>query len=117
MHNSGIQIVSTSKKRQLSTPISKLQQQVVMIEEYDKQEGYCKMLGHFLTFDYCRGVNKGLPCSKVLDCWFQHFPIQEYIKTNYSTEEQAKIFEPPKPKMLSLTEILEQAQQRLKENK
>jgi len=74
------------------------------------------MLGHFLTFDYCRASNEGLPCSKVLDCWFQHFAIQEFMENNYSAEEQKKIFSPPKPKILSLTEILEQAQKRLQEN-
>ncbi len=87
-----------------------------MKNKYDKKEGYCKMLGHFLTFDYCRNANKGLPCSKVLDCWFQHFPIQEYIKENYSIDEQTKIFEPPKTKILTLTEILEEAQQRLQKD-
>jgi len=85
-----------------------------MIEEYDKQEGYCKILGHFLTFDYCRTSNKNLPCGKVLDCWFQQFPVEKYIQDNYSAEERKKMFEPPKPKVLSLTEILEQAQERLK---
>jgi len=88
-----------------------------MVTQYDTKEGYCKMLGHFLTFDYCRSSNEGLPCSKVLDCWFQHFAIQEFMDNNYSAEEQKKIFSPPKPKILSLTEILEQAQKRLKENK
>ncbi|MEA3469850.1 MAG: hypothetical protein U9R57_16735 [Thermodesulfobacteriota bacterium] len=87
-----------------------------MKDKYDKKEGYCKMLGHFLTFNYCRSANKGLPCSKVLDCWFQHFPIQEYINENYSADEQTKIFEPPKTKILTLAEILEQAQQRLQKN-
>ncbi|AGF79160.1 hypothetical protein UWK_02624 [Desulfocapsa sulfexigens DSM 10523] len=85
-----------------------------MKNEHDTREGYCKMLGHFLTFEYCRTANKGIPCSKVLDCWFEHFPIQEFISENYSATEQEKIFEPPKPKILSLAEILEQAQQRLK---
>lgn len=88
-----------------------------MKEQYDKAEGYCKMLGHFLTFDYCRSVNKGLPCSKVKDCWFQHFPIQEFIAENYSEEEQKKFLAPPKAKIQSLSEILEQAQKRLKEQK
>ena len=87
-----------------------------MSDQYDKQEGYCKILGHFLTFDYCRTVNKGLPCNKVLDCWFQHFPVQEFICKSYSKEDQKKIFEAPKSKIVSLAEILEQAQQRLKEN-
>lgn len=88
-----------------------------MIDENDKQEGYCKMLGHFLTFDYCRSANEKLPCSKVLDCWFQQFPVEKFIKENYSAEEQKKIFMPKKPKILSLTEILEKAQQRLKKEK
>ena len=87
-----------------------------MKDKYDKQEGYCKMLGHFLTFDYCRSMSKGLPCSRILDCWFQNFPVQEYINENYTPKEQAKIFEAPKSKILTLTEILEQAQQRLKKN-
>ncbi len=85
-----------------------------MIEQYDEKEGYCKMLGHFLTFDYCRSSNKGLPCSKILDCWFQHFPVQEFISNNYSEEEQKQIFQAPKLKILSLGEILEEAQERLK---
>ncbi len=85
-----------------------------MKNQYDDQEGYCKMLGHFLSFAYCRGVNKGLPCSKVLDCWFQTFPVQDYIHSHYSVTEQEKIFTPPKTKFSTLTEILEQAQQRLK---
>jgi hypothetical protein len=88
-----------------------------MIEKYDNEEGYCRMLGHFLVFEYCRSVNKGLPCSRVLDCWFQTFPVQKFIIENYSQEDQKKIFEPPKAKVLSLTEILEQAQKRLQENK
>lgn len=75
------------------------------------------MLGHFLVFEYCRSMNKGLPCSRVLDCWFQNFPVQEFINANYSAEDQEKIFEPPKAKILTLTEILEQAQKRLQENK
>ena len=87
-----------------------------MKDEFDQQEGYCRMLGHFLTFAYCRSMNKGLPCSKVLDCWFQIFAVEEFINNNFSADEQKKIFQPPKPKVQSLTEILEQAQQRLKEN-
>ncbi len=86
-----------------------------MISEHDTKEGYCKMLGHFLQFSYCRAANEGLPCSKILDCWFQSFPVQEFIAKSYSLEEQKKIFQPQKPKMQSLADILEQAQKRLKE--
>lgn len=88
-----------------------------MITQHDDKEGYCKMLGHFLTFDYCRSVSNNLPCSKVLDCWFQHFAIQEFIDQNYTAEEQKTIFAPQKPKIQSLSDILEQAQKRLQESK
>lgn len=84
-----------------------------MIEEYDSVEGYCKILGHFLTFEYCRSASEGLPCSKVQDCWFQHFPVQEFISKHYSDTEQKKFLQPPKPKIQSIAEILEQAQKRL----
>ncbi len=84
-----------------------------MIEKHDNTEGYCRKLGHFLSFNYCRTVNNNLPCSKVLDCWFQHFPIQQFIKDNYSEKEHSIIFEPPEPKLQSLSEILQNAQQRL----
>ncbi len=88
-----------------------------MIKKYDYQEGYCKKLGHFLTFAYCRHAQHNLPCDKVLDCWFQCFPVEKFITENYSSDEQKRIFAPPKAKVLSLTEILEQAQQRIRENK
>ncbi len=85
-----------------------------MKEQYDSREGYCKMLGHFLTFEYCRTSNKGIPCSKVLDCWFESFDVQHWLGENFSATEQRSIFQAVKPKIVSLAEILEQAQQRLK---
>lgn len=88
-----------------------------MKEEYDNEEGYCRMLGHFLTFSYCRSMNKGFPCGRVLDCWFQTFAVQQFINDHYSAEEQKIIFTPAKSKVLTLAEILEQAQQRLQQDK
>ena len=88
-----------------------------MIEEHEKNENYCRMLGHALPFHYCRTMNSGLPCGRILDCWFERIAIQEFIAKNYNQEEQQRIFEPPKTKMLSLVEIIEKAQQRAKKAK
>ncbi|MCD6388645.1 MAG: hypothetical protein J7L69_04475 [Desulfobulbaceae bacterium] len=82
-----------------------------MIEKYDKKECYCRMLGHFLPFRYCRTMQNGLPCGKILDCWFRILPIQTFIEENYSQEEREMIFEPPKPKMVSLAEMIERSKQ------
>ncbi|MCB2181533.1 MAG: hypothetical protein KQH63_05880 [Desulfobulbaceae bacterium] len=77
-----------------------------MKKKYDKREGYCRMLGHFLPFHYCRTMKEGLPCGKILDCWFEMIPIQQFIAENYSKEEQHSIFEPPKSRIDTIVEIV-----------
>ena len=76
----------------------------------------CPRLGHQITFSYCRSENMGQPCFKTLDCWFEHFPVEEYLRKNLAAEEWEKIFgRPVKPKVLSLVELIEQAKNRPKE--
>jgi hypothetical protein len=71
----------------------------------------CPRLGHQIAFSYCRRENSGLPCFKTLDCWFEYFQVDVFLKDALSADEWQKAFErPPKPKMLSLVELIEQAQ-------
>jgi hypothetical protein len=57
----------------------------------------------------------GLPCFKTLDCWFDHFLVEEHLRQELTSDEWEKIFaKPPKPKMLSLVELIEQAKKRKK---
>ena len=78
----------------------------------------CPKLGHQIYFSYCRQENTGSPCFKTLDCWYIHFQVVDYLKKELSVEEWQKSFEkPPKQKMLSLVEILEQVQKKAAENK
>ena len=67
------------------------------------------MLGHEVGFDYCRQPGKETPCRKIFDCWDEKFDIVEFIKQNYGEEMVEKIQAPPKPKILSLLELIEQA--------
>jgi len=70
----------------------------------------CPRLGHQIYFSYCRSENMGLPCFKTLDCWFQHFPVEDYLRKELKQEEWEKVFsKPPKPKLLSLVELAEKA--------
>ncbi len=80
------------------------------IDHFDKEELYCRKLGHHLTFDYCRSEHNGLPCPKIRDCWFEKIPIDDYLEQNFKPEEIAYIFEPPKPKITSIFEIIQKAQ-------
>jgi len=82
------------------------------MEEHDQREGYCRMLGHRLTFAYCRRLKEGLPCHKVLDCWFEQFPVQEFIDAHYTPEQISAFLTPPKPKVQSLLELIEEARKR-----
>lgn len=82
------------------------------IDQHDDKKMYCPMLGHHLTFEYCRkGAKSQQPCRKIFDCWFETFDIEKFVK-EYFTEEQIKaILTPPKPKMTSLIELIQKAQQ------
>jgi len=60
----------------------------------------------------------GVPCFKTLDCWFEHFLVEEYLRKELTPEEWERVFnKPPKPKMLSLLELIEEAKKRIKEEK
>ena len=65
-----------------------------------------------IHFAYCRVENTGLPCFKTLDCWFEHFMVEEHLSQELTVEEWEKIFNrSPKTKMLSLLELIEQAKE------
>ena len=80
-----------------------------MIEMYDNLENRCSMLGHQIQFKYCRSLKDNLPCSKILDCWFEMIPIRDFIHAHF-TEEEINIFlSPSKPKIVTLVDLIEKA--------
>jgi hypothetical protein len=79
------------------------------ITEFDAIAGYCRMLGHKVPFSYCRSLKEGLPCSKILDCWFEVLPIEQFVSEHYSSEEQETFLLPAKPKVATLIELIEKA--------
>ncbi len=81
------------------------------ITVFDSQETYCPMLGHELEFSYCRTVQQNKPCRRIRDCWFEKISIDDFLAEHYSLEELSYISEPPKPKMLSLFELIQKAQE------
>ena len=83
-----------------------------MITAYDKLSRRCPMLGNDVPFSYCREPAQEIPCRKIFDCWWETVDIKAFIAGNYSREIQEAIAQPPKPKMLSLIEIIEQASRR-----
>ena len=73
----------------------------------------CPRLGHQIPFSYCRAENRGLPCFKILDCWHPHFSVAELLRKELTPEQWEIVFsKPPKPKLFSLIELIEQAKNR-----
>ena len=69
------------------------------------------MLGHHVTFAYCRAGLSSQPCRKIFDCWFQTFDINKFMKEHFTDEEIKAILAPPKDKMTSIIELIQKAQQ------
>ncbi len=71
----------------------------------------CSKLGHQIHFSYCRKENFGLPCARTLTCWHPYFKVVEYLRQELSDDEWRAAFEKQvKPKVLTLVELIEQAQ-------
>jgi len=80
------------------------------VDEYSIR---CPRLGHAITFSYCRSENNGLPCFKTLDCWFQIFSVEDYLRERLTREEWQKAFESQgRTKVQSLIELIEEAKKR-----
>jgi hypothetical protein len=84
-------------------------------EAHDQRRRRCPRLGHEIAFGYCRRTDAQSPCTKLLDCWFEMFDVAEWARQNLSPGEMEKLTAAPKPKMLSLVELIQQAQKRTAE--
>ena len=79
----------------------------------DDFEIRCPKLGHQIYYSYCANENQGVPCYRTLDCWFEHFEVAAFLqKTLTPAQWKAAFANPPKPKMISLIELIEQAKNR-----
>jgi hypothetical protein len=80
-----------------------------MLTDQDTLLQRCPMLGHEVAFSYCRQPGQEIPCRKIFDCWWERFDVQTFVANNFPEEIRNAIIRPPKPKILSLIEIIEQA--------
>ncbi len=76
----------------------------------------CPRLGHQIYFTYCSQENLGKPCAKILDCWHYYFDVVSYFRQEMSPDEWDESFvKQVKPKMVSLLELIDKAQEGKKE--
>jgi hypothetical protein len=74
----------------------------------------CPRLGNPVPFDYCEFCgDEQQPCFKILDCWWEHFDVVQYLKDNLTEDQFNQLLQSrPKPKVTSLIELIEQARKR-----
>ncbi len=82
-----------------------------MDKSNDSEPIYCRKLGHHLTFNYCRNEHHQLPCPKIRDCWYKTIDIDRFVTQNYPTRETNYLFQPAEPKINTLIELIQRAQQ------
>lgn len=60
----------------------------------------------------------GQPCVKIMNCWFRYFDVEKYLRAELTPAEFEQIFQgPPKSKVESLLELIDQAQKRVGQKK
>ncbi len=84
-------------------------------ESNDRLERRCPRLGGPVSFYYCRtsGEEKDLPCFKIIDCWWEYFDVEPFLKNNMDQDRFDRLVQAkPKPKIQSIVELIEQARKR-----
>lgn len=81
-----------------------------MLEIHDELIIRCPQLGGDVPFKYCRTLQNGLPCRRIIICWEFRFDIGNFLKENYSINEIREIFEAPqKSRIETIIESIEKA--------
>ena len=78
----------------------------ITITDNDNLRQYCSMLGHEVSFRYCRSMNSNFPCQKYLSCWKNTFKIDEFINHFYSEAEIKSFLRSPKPKIIQIYDLM-----------
>ncbi len=59
-------------------------------------------------------MNASLPCTRIIDCWKNIIPVNEFIGQNYTADEIALIYEPAQPKLVQIFELMKKAEENVK---
>jgi len=77
-------------------------------DSHDMLETRCPMLGHLVSFHYCRSMD-GLPCRRMMQCWSNRIDVRTYLESRFNDQEIDAILTPPPPKINQLIELIRKA--------
>jgi hypothetical protein len=80
----------------------------------DQIERRCPRLGGPVSFGYCRTCSDDHSvCWKILDCWWESFDVVTYLRNSLPEKQfNQLVHSNPRPKIVSLVELIEQAKKR-----
>jgi hypothetical protein len=79
------------------------------MDQYDDKTIRCPRVGGEVNFRFCRFENNMLPCRWIVGCWEMRVDMNKFMTDHYSKEEMDRIFTPPRPKIESLLNLVEDA--------
>jgi hypothetical protein len=81
----------------------------------DQIERRCPRLGGQVSFGYCRtSSDDHSVCWKILDCWWESFDVVQYLQNSLPEKQFNQLAHAkPRPKIVSLVELIEQAKKRI----
>jgi hypothetical protein len=65
------------------------------LDEHDAEQIRCLQLGGPVTFNYCRRVNRGLPCRLIIGCWQGRLDIIAFLTERFSADQLRRALAPP----------------------
>ncbi len=83
-------------------------------EDLTKYDGLtawrCPMLGDTVPFLYCRTMNRGLPCARIVECWQSRIDVVAFLSEHYERADLERIFAAqPLEKAVQLLELIRRA--------
>lgn len=68
----------------------------------------CPRLGGPVTFRYCLDPKAGGPCWKTIDCWWETFDVERFLRDHLSPEDfERMVSARPTPKAAGLAALAE----------
>ena len=83
-----------------------------MIEENDTRSTRCRRLGHTVTFRYCRTEASGRLCSNILNCWWEEFAVEAFLKAHAPGDLEEMLARKPQAKVTTILDLIERAQRK-----
>jgi len=98
----------------LRIAIEKGDMKMKTVDDKDSLERRCPRLGGPVPFSYCRTTGEGgMPCFKIMDCWWETFDVRTYLENNLSEAAFKSLTEAKPPdKIASILDLIERAKQR-----